>query len=826
MAIDNMPQSYEHALLLSSWLPSWSPSQCPAVHAVIVQSEYAAILRKHANCFHYSASAEHALVVRFDNHDVSEMDRLVCGIAALQAFVQTNWTGPDVELDPSELFGEGLDSQAVNARAVEELSMHGEPAYHLAKRAGFLWLAREIFDPSSWNNGILKSIPVWRFRCALVNLKLLDTPVPIEPDLLSEVQAYSNSVSPNLAQYRDLQTVITLLIGLYHAQFVHLSSSATKSSNDQFYAAAKLAQLQYELTGRMGKRTKWQIDEKSQLVVLARSRERKDGWTPRKVMSLQPEYVDGQDLQNAEEPDQPKTLLLNDDTLLERPHFTSSSGITNASNENPLTSIDPNDQPVLHPLDQCILLALSLSITNTSPNHGLTTEQIAAFVARVLSDGSQNWSVHSMALLLRSRLEANRTRTVERGLLQIQSLVDQLKLESVSCAKDTNGLDLEKGATPYERLRYFYTLDSPSTWELERELATRFLGLGVVRSALEIFTRLEMWEDVAKCYSSLGEDDRAVKVVKDLLDGKLVESNTTMSLKKGRQLSAAQKAKLWCLLGDLQHETEHYETAWRVSNGTSSRAMRSLGQVHFSKGEWSLAQECLDKALQINPLFGKVWFIMGCAAMRNEDWVAAERAFRRCTSLDDEDGEAWNNLATVVLEQCKSTLATSQDSQEERDLLYSKKRTAYTCLGQAIKHSYDSWRIWVNYLYVSMDVGEMMEACRAMTRLVELRADKDGEAAVDLEVLDRLVGIVVRHQAGKDTTSNGDKGKYELQSCASSLADFAIIQLALRADSQGKCAICSRMSYSSESAIHHVFTSRMLAFFWRKVIREQLSKLI
>jgi tetratricopeptide (TPR) repeat protein len=428
----------------------------------------------------------------------------------------------------------------------------------------------------------------------------------------------------------------------------------------------------------------------------------------------------------------------------------------------------------LHPLDETVLLALSLSITNTSPAHGLTTEQIHAFVTRVLEDGSQNWSIHSMGLLLRSRLEANRSRTVERGLLQIQSLVDQLKLESVAKARGPDDLDLEKGATPLERLQYFWTMNLPSTWELEKELATRFLGLGVVRSAMEIFTRLEMWEDVAKCYSSLGEDQKAIKVVKDLLEGKLLESETTMayskSATKARELSPAQKAKLYCLLGDLERMPEHYETAWEISSQSSSRAMRSLGQAFFQVGDFSKAQSCLEKALAINPLFGKVWFVLGCAAMRNEDWPVAEKAFRRCTALDEEDGESWNNLATVVLRQTGSIAgktsppvsAEGEPSGDAEAENYDRKRTAFTCLGQAIKHSYDSWRVWVNYLLVSVDVGELMEACRAMARLCELRGEKDGEAAVDLDILDRLVAVVCKDAANAQAGSKPVNGHASL----------------------------------------------------------------
>jgi hypothetical protein len=41
------------------------------------------------------------------------------------------------------------------------------------------------------------------------------------------------------------------------------------------------------------------------------------------------------------------------------------------------------------------------------------------------------------------------------------------------------------------------------------------------------------------------------------------------------------KPKLWCLLGDVQGEIQHYEKAWECSGHTFSRAMRSLGARYF-----------------------------------------------------------------------------------------------------------------------------------------------------------------------------------------------------------------------------------------------------
>lgn len=47
-------------------------------------------------------------------------------------------------------------------------------------------------------------------------------------------------------------------------------------------------------------------------------------------------------------------------------------------------------------------------------------------------------------------------------------------------------------------------------------------------------------------------------------------------------------------------------------------------------------------------------------------------------------------------------------------------------------------------MIVALDVGELSEACRALARVVEERAAKDGAACVDEDVLDKLVDAVTR----------------------------------------------------------------------------------
>ncbi|KAF8551724.1 tetratricopeptide repeat domain 27 [Imleria badia] len=674
-----------------------------------------------------------------------ELVRLVLGVACLHAFIQANWTGPDLDVKPSDVLvfpqhphphPASISDSHLNSKAITELAYGGEPAYHLAQSAPFLRFAQIIFNVPHVH---LTYTPWWRLRVSIVHQQVLDESVPLPSDVLGSLIPLVERTTSD----PDLGGRLQLEQGLLEHIFSH-----DKSAAECFVRAARATGLQYELTGALGKRTKFQQNALSQLVLLAESRKRDDdvrerssagACAPVGSMNGSHSQQDGsEEGETGVKSRVPETLPLNDDTLLEQTEFTSSNPSTTAL----LSHLDPSSQPPLHPLDQCILLSLCFNVRNTSPSHGLTNEQMSPYVARVISY-PRNWSVHTMALLLRSRLESTRTRTVERSTLQLQALVDQMPTADSELS---------------ERLRYFHAIPLPSKWEMERELALRYLSIGVVKSALEIFERLEMWEEVVKCWQAMERRDQAIAIVRDLLQGQKEEADSVIS--KGKDVSSARRttldsareAKLWCLLGDLEpeHAVAHYERAWRLSRETSGRAMRSLGGYYFAREEFENAVPCLLRAVAINPLLSRPWFIMGCAYIRMEDWEGARDAFTRCVGIDDEDAESWNNLATVYLRLDKAHKDVKEEGGEQgsdapsRTVSFSNKTLAFRALKQGLKYRYENWRMWSNYMIVAMDVGELSEACRAQSRIVEERAAKIGAECVDEQVLARLVDAVTR----------------------------------------------------------------------------------
>ncbi|KAJ3274929.1 hypothetical protein HDV01_001793 [Terramyces sp. JEL0728] len=570
--------------------------------------------------------------------------------SCLNAFIQAGWTGPSLEFKTNE--------HIKNAPAdwdkiwLQELTFDGEDCYPLVQEPFLLWVAK---------------ILLLKYRTAFMIQRILDNPsFTLQNIILESLNSYEpeDSAEARARYYLEL--------GVVH----HYYAQDQKAFN-YFKQAQEASGLQWDMTGVLGKRTKFQTFETSQLVIEASSK-----------LST-----------NESAKNTPKKLELNDDTLLETIEFTESEKDNDKLSGN------------LNAIDQTILLGFCLNVKNTNPTDGLTTEEMFPYVTRVLKNPN-NWMITTMALILRSRLESKKSRTVERSVLQLQTLVDQWK-------------HLPEDAPVEERLAHFYSLLLPSKWEMEKELGERYVSIGVTRSALEIFERLELWENVIQCHQMLEQTKKAEELIRSLL-----ETNNS--------------PKLWCLLGDVTEEVSHYEKAWEISGNRFARAMRSLGSYYFRVENYQKSLECYQKAVALNALFESSWFVLGCAALRVENDEVAAQAFARVTTLDSDNAEAWNNLASIYIKQKKLV-------------------EAFRCLREALKSKYDAGNIWENYLFVAVDIGEFSEAIRAAERVFSIRieSEKLKNTAVDAPVIDVIATAIIKGVSdANEQSSSKHAGKF------------------------------------------------------------------
>ncbi|KAK3829454.1 MAG: hypothetical protein JOS17DRAFT_215258 [Linnemannia elongata] len=620
------------------------------------------------------------------------LDVLSVGIASLYAFVQAGWTGPELGFEPVDLLPAHVRTKAkdLDKQALDKLSVGGEELYHLSPQILFLQFARILLvdhleELKKIDALVGKSAPWWALRTLFLQQRTLEGPTGLLQEqmvaLLDELESVLNKErEKGSLEAIDKKEVLTRF-WIEKGLVLHWYTEDTKAY-EAFQKAQSTSGFRFKVTGALGKRTKFQQYDTSQLVVVAES--------SREMASSRPSAY------KSEAGSGPKNLEHNDDTVLEKIQFSELSEEDRARLGE--LELDPSKAiEDLHPIDHALLLAFCLNIKNTNPAHGLTVEQMFPFVTRVL-ETPNNWTVYTMALLLRSRLEADKSRTVERGALQLQALVDQTRIH-------------DETSTTRERMHHFFSVLLPSKWELEKELAEQYMSLGVVRSAMDIFERLELWEDVIACHQFLDQTEKAKALCYTLL-----EKNPN-------------NPKLLCILGDLDQDPEKYKEAWEASGKRFARAQRSLGAYYFKRDQFQEAMTCYQLALKINPLFENSWYVLGCIGMQVEDFDVAIEAFTKVVSIDQSNGEAWNNIAAVHMRR-KNNL----DAQH--------------ALRQALKEKRESWKIWSNYMYCSLDVGDFTEAIRAMGMLVELRwkarKEDNTEEIVDIVILDRIVQGLTR----------------------------------------------------------------------------------
>ena len=724
----------------------------------------------------------------------TEHDLISLANVAFDSFLQANVTGPPLSYNPtdgilpSSLF-ERTDTsvEKVQKRLISSLSIDGEAIYPLIPHIELFCLAKCIFNHPSMTQDL--SLRLARLRVNFWHQRLLNE---ITPSLQVAIYDDLLHVGDIILTSRVSHGVISPAQFLLERATIHIHHGFDQKAKVDIEQAARERSFHYALTGRLGKRTKYQDKALSQLVVLAKSvgddEAAQLGYQPTSDTvrtgsgpSVMPQAV-------------PRKLNLEDDTLLESIAFTEAvDSEQNDQLHSSLESLDPGNQPLLQPLDAIILLAIASSITNTSPSDGLTRENTLPYAERVISGGSSNWQVYTQALLVRSHIEGHRSRTIERGVLQLQAVVDQVIAEtSTSEAPKDNSLPAKTAhstflpqskssgsASASERLRYIHQLAFPPRWKLEADLADRWVSLGGLRTALEIYERLEMWAEVALCWAANHREDKARNIIRRQLYNSVITMSTRKLLeddedhdvgdyKLERDPLPTDAPRLFCILGDLEKSTAAYERAWEVSNQRYSRAQRSLGKHYSTIGQLDKADMAYSKSLKVNPQNHAIWFALGCVRLQREDWPGAVQAFGRAVQIEDDDAESWSNLAVALLNRPPETsqgdfntseakpdrlsfnadeMAEEDGNESNRQVIDPQKhvREAFVALKRAATLKRESFRIWQNLLSVSIKLSPppYTEIIIAQTRLIELLGTVEGERCVDVEIVEALVAHLV-----------------------------------------------------------------------------------
>lgn len=564
-------------------------------------------------------------------------------IAALNLFLQLNYTGPVFDttnelngINPHPCFAKILnaspsdtdtdtkqntsttlrDTKYQNA-VLSELTVDGMWPCQVAKAPYFLLLARCILlslsDPGreAWTHhqtdtkelssafrdycSHLQSAPIWSARAAVAHERLLLSRHPTTT-LWDELEStFPRCIKVVEDSSRELQASVLLEYGLACYHFDH-----TKKGKDLFSKAVATSGLTVEVTGAMGKRTKFQTKTTAQMLVKAVS-------APTDQTN-QKRY--NHDASNEKEVKSQMIEHSEDSILLERVKYDKDT---------------ENEIDRLTILDQAIILALCLDVKNNNPMDGLTSEEMSAYLARVLCH-HDDWTVYSTALLERAWLEFERNHTKERAILQLQALADQ-HTNRLTITQSTRK-SIEESSPVQDRLKNLHSIVYPPRWHMLRDVAERYATLGIVTSAAEIFAEIEYWDEVVECYRRAGKEKRAEEIVRE-------------------QLSIVETPRMWVALGDITNDISHYEKAIKLSKGRFCQAFVSLGESLFKTGDLSKASENYQQALKLRPLLPAVWFKLGTISMRLGDWSMALKAFSEVVQQQPDEADAWANVAAV-----------------------------------------------------------------------------------------------------------------------------------------------------------------------------------
>uniref|UniRef100_A0A671KPK2 Tetratricopeptide repeat protein 27 n=1 Tax=Sinocyclocheilus anshuiensis TaxID=1608454 RepID=A0A671KPK2_9TELE len=525
---------------------------------------------------------------------------LALAVGCLNLFAQSNWTGPPVELHISDFLPEPA---ALNMAVLSSLQLDGESVYSLVSNPLLLLLTRVIFINCGAKLETLQLLPWWTLRYVSLHQQILEERSPQLFSLMLSCiekvckyeELFTNNTHKNLAIQFHLECSYTCLT--YYEY---------RRAKEHLQTARSLSGVDVNMTGALGKRTRFQENFVAQLI-------------------LDVKRKDNSPVPNFESPSltpTPKELLpkdhqLSDDTVL-----------------NQINLAEPPEYELLdlNAEEQALILATCIDFQKNNPVHKLNNEELLAFTTCLLSQ-PKFWAVEVTSLCLRTKLERGSSRRVERAMMQTQ---------------------VRHSSEPT------CTLIMCSL-----QLASLLTDLGLTSSALLIYERLELWEDAVVCLERMGQHGKAEEILRRELEKKETPSlycllgdvlkdpeyyDRAWELSKHRSARAQRSKALHHLRHkEFQQCVECFERSLRI-NSMQLGVWFSLGCAYFSLEGYEGAAKAFQRCVGLEPDNSEAWNNLSTAYIKLRMKEKAFRTLQEALKCNYERWQIWENFIAVCVD--------------------------------------------------------------------------------------------------------------------------------------------------------------------------------
>ncbi|CAK76552.1 unnamed protein product (macronuclear) [Paramecium tetraurelia] len=469
-------------------------------------------------------------------------------------------------------------SQANQEYILNKLQCCGELFKRVIQLKHIFLVCKQILELLHTTNPIYQ---LWWARLNFMHNQFLDNPVQeLKDEILNSFQEFLDNYPVDSKDQAKLYTEFSYIYNYYYRY---------QEAEVCLLKAQQLLKVRFELTGKLGKKTKFQEEKLPQLVAQIIDQE-----------SVEKEIRELPKVQEVLQQYAPQQVNLEEESILfDKP-------VVDGEIKQDSLSLE----------EQIVLLGLIHHYKKTLPNDEILQQQVQAYLNLML-DKSNSWIVYSQGLLLRSLNEFNHLKRMERALIQMQTLVDQFN--DIQPDSDLRALNL------------FYS-NYPDYYNLSGILAEQWMKVGMMTSGYEIFARLEMWEECVECIVGTGDTQRALKEIEQI---------TAKGLGT---------VKMKCITGEIKQDPKILKEAWKDSKKRFARAQRSLGEFYFFKEKnYEKSIKSYRKAVKINSYHQKSWYIMGCAYMRLNKLEDAIKSLGEAVRINENDGEIWGNISSCLV---------------------------------------------------------------------------------------------------------------------------------------------------------------------------------